>query len=57
MYVCTIITHINVCVQSKLLVSLYVYTIITTSRIVCLQNINDSEKHSNTYKRNLFQTT
>ena len=45
MYVCTIITHIIVCLQSKLLVYLYVYTIIITSIIVCLQNINDSEKH------------
>ena len=25
--------------------------------IVCLQNINNSEKHQNIYKRNLFQTT
>ena len=53
MYVCTIITHIivckheykSMCVQLKLLIYLYVYTVITTRIIVCLQNINDSEKH------------
>ena len=45
MYVCTIFTHISVCVQLKLLVYLYVYTIIITRIIVCLQNINDSEKY------------
>ena len=33
------------CVQLKLLVYLYVYIVINTRRIVCLQNINDSEKH------------
>ena len=33
------------CVQLKLLVYLYVYTVIITLIIVCLQNINDSEKH------------
>ena len=34
MYVCTIITHINVCIH-----------VIITRIIVRLQNINDSEKH------------
>ena len=33
------------CVQLKLLVYLYVYTVIITLIIVWLQNINDSEKH------------
>ena len=33
------------CVQLKLLVYLYVYTVIITRIIVCLQSISDSEKH------------
>ena len=33
------------CVQLKLLLYLYVYTIIITHIIVCLQIINDTEKH------------
>ena len=33
------------CVQLKLLVYLYVYTVIITRIILCLQNINDSEKN------------
>ena len=41
------------CVQLKLLVYLYVYTVIITRIIVCLQIINDSKKHKNIYKRNL----
>ena len=34
-----------VCVQLKLLVYLYVYTVLITRIIVRLQNINDTEKH------------
>ena len=45
------------CVQLKLLVYLYVYTIIITRIFVCLQNINNSEKHLKIFKRNLLQTT
>ena len=33
------------CVQLKLLTYLNVYTVIITHIIVCLQNINESEKH------------
>ena len=33
------------CVQLKLLVYLYVYTVIITRIIVRLQNINESEKY------------
>ena len=33
------------CVQLKLLVYLYVYTVIFTRIIVRLQNINESEEH------------
>ena len=33
------------CVQPKLLVYLYVYTVIITRIIVSLENINDSEKY------------
>ena len=33
------------CVELKLLVYLYVYTVIITLINVCLQNINDSEKY------------
>ena len=33
------------CVQLKILVYLYVYTVINTRIIVRLQNINDSEKY------------
>ena len=32
-------------IQLKVLMYLYVYTIIITRIIVCSQNINDSEKH------------
>ena len=42
------------CVQLKLLVYLYVYTVIITRVFVRLENINDSEKHKNIYKRNIF---
>ena len=38
-------TDINVCVQLKILVYLYVYTVVITLIIVCLQNIYDSEKY------------
>ena len=33
------------CVQLKLLVYLNVYTVIITPTNVCLQDVNDSEKH------------
>ena len=36
----------NVCIRNKkILIYLYVYTVIITRIIVCLQNINDSEKY------------
>ena len=36
---------------------MYVCTIIITHINVCLLNKNDSEKHKDIYKRNLFKTT